>query len=69
MSIYTELLFLHGHVVQPELARSLAGVPEPSAQAREEPGRRPRQHGEVPAVCRHGAIDAVCGATALSPFR
>ena len=68
MSIYTELLFLHGHVVQPELARSLAGAPEPSGRE-QEPGRGPRQRGEAAAVCRRGAIATVCGATALSPFR
>lgn len=68
MSTYTELLFLHGHVAQPELARSLAGGPGPSGQERE-PGSRPAQPGKVPAVCRSGAVAVVCGATALSPFR
>jgi len=69
MSIYSDLLFLHGHVAQPELARSLAGGPVSSGQQREEPGRRPRPGGKAPAVARSGALAVVCGATALSPFR
>ena len=42
MSIYTELLFLHGHVAQPELARSLAGGPEPSGHTGQSAARAAR---------------------------
>jgi len=68
MNIYSELLFLHGHVAQPDLAHSLAGEPMPSSQD-PQPGRGPGQRGTAPAVCRSGAVAVVCGATALSPFR
>lgn len=35
MHIYAGLLFQHGHIADPKLARSLAGMaPEPAAKAR-----------------------------------
>ena len=30
-SLWTNLLFMHGHIADPELARRLADVPKPSA--------------------------------------
>lgn len=38
-SLWTDLLFLHGHIASPELARRLANAPTPQDKAR---GRRER---------------------------
>ena len=69
MGVYTGLLFLDGHVAQPELARSLASAS--SAPPAPSPGADRRVTGEqgVPGVYRRGAIVSVCGAATLSPFR
>jgi hypothetical protein len=119
MKLWTSLLFLHGHIAEPFLARTLAGddaaaeTPAPPARAhagsagrRAHPragvvarvlrnleylGGRPMTAGHnddieepfpqhvgtapvkrarsKPCVTRRGAIAAVCGTVALSPFR
>ena len=37
MSIATELLFLHGHIADPQLARELAAIPTPHTNLRPHP--------------------------------
>ena len=113
MKLWTSLMFLHGHIADPALARSLAGDEAPAAAARsahagrvqprtgivarvlhnvEYLGGRPMTAGHnddieepfpqsvatapakrgaqsKPCVTRRGAIAAVCGTVALSPFR
>ena len=70
MSAYTGMLFLHGHIADPGLARSLVAAADARQTA---PAREPvlpaPGHGEHPRACRQGAIASVCGAAALSPFR
>ncbi|TWH99180.1 hypothetical protein IP90_03171 [Luteimonas cucumeris] len=70
MNIYTGLLFQQGHIQNPALALSLAGVTEPgttdSAEASQVEAQRKRQEPCKP--FHRGAIHAVCS-TALSPFR
>ena len=70
MGLYTGMLFLDGHIAQPELARSLAAEAHasPSVTSREA-GRRSSGQPGHPEVCRRGALASVCGATTLSPFR
>ena len=71
MNIYTGLLFQHGHIQDPELARSLAGVERVAPPARDTkalPKRtRPVARGFIKPF-RRGAIASVCS-VALSPFR
>ena len=64
MNPYAGMLFLEGHLVDPELAKSLAG---PAPEADDEGGTE-RAGCERP-VLRAGAIVSVCGGAALSPFR
>lgn len=64
MNPYAGMLFLEGHLVDPELARSLAG-PEPEADDSAGTGQAPC---EQPGL-RPGAIVSVCGGVALSLFR
>jgi hypothetical protein len=73
-NLYAGLLFMHGHIQDPELAISLAGEDTPqvdeaasTGQPREVVARkaRPMQR----AWFRSHAVSAVCCATALSPFR
>ncbi|MBU8975815.1 MULTISPECIES: hypothetical protein [unclassified Lysobacter] len=71
MNLYSGLLFLHGHVADADLARSLAGVEEPVPRkeerdtARVECGDGPRRRSSF----HNHAVSFVCGTTALSPFR
>ena len=70
MGAYTGMLFLHGHIADPALARSLAAEsPAPQPVPAREPGHPSPRPDERALACRHGAIASVCGATALSPFR
>ena len=71
MGAYTGMLFLHGHIADPALARSLT-ADSPAARSPmppREPGHPSPGRSELSRVCRRGAIASVCGATALSPFR
>ena len=63
MNLYTELLFLHGHVAQPELARSLADAPVPSGQERE-----PRRRGRAGQSVASAALKVALGRIAASIF-
>ena len=74
MNIHAGLLFLHGHITDPELARSLAGNADDDRPGRE-PERRPApRKGATPPrdrasrPFRRGAIVSI-GSVALSPFR
>ncbi len=70
MNIYTGLLFNHGHIQNPELARSLAasGDGEPTAPRPDARRRSADDRGCPPRPFRRGAIASVCS-VALSPFR
>ncbi|PXV55302.1 hypothetical protein SAMN04487785_111146 [Dyella jiangningensis] len=41
-SLFTNLLFLHGHITDPELARRLANTPEPTSRPTGKRERTPR---------------------------
>lgn len=72
MNIFTGLLFHHGHIADPKLATSLAGIADESQDRRkgQRVSRRPAQVGksEKTACYRHGAIFDACSVS-LSPFR
>src|SRR3546814_16451789 len=63
MNPYTGMLFLDGHIVDPELARVLV-EPAPPAEA----GSTDKDRCEAGSV-HHGALASICGGVALSPFR
>lgn len=72
MNIYTGLLFQHGYIQDPELARSLAGVepvaPVPASDTSASPKRiKPLEPRPIKPF-RRGSIASVCS-VALSPFR
>lgn len=69
MNIYSGLLFLEGHVANPELMRSLAGAAVGQAVSPSAGTPAPAAAPASPMACRHGAIATVCGALSLSPFR
>lgn len=63
-SIWNDLLFLHGHIADANLARRLSASPDPEAQPRE-----PAKHKEK--TPRTGRMDvtriAACGNGACTP--
>lgn len=65
MSPYAGMLFLDGHIVEPELAQSLAGPTTPPEEERD-PADGDRCESRV---FHRGAIASICGGAALSPFR
>lgn len=73
MKLWSSLLFLHGHIADPALARSLAGedasvAPRPADEIMK-PAVPQIHTPERPCVpLRRGAIAAACS-VALSPFR
>lgn len=74
MKLWSSLLFLHGHIADPALARSLAGVDDPQAGPRPDDIDTPSPrlaNRAPPRPCvpfKRGAITAACS-VALSPFR
>ncbi|WP_242111758.1 hypothetical protein [Luteimonas aquatica] len=71
MNLFTGLLFQQGHILNTDLALSLANQ-EADAEARpasaDAGAGTPRR--ESPCLAfKRGAIAAICSATALSPFR
>ena len=69
MNIYSGLLFLEGHVANPDLMRSLAGEAVGQAMPATAMPPAPAAAHDQPMACRRGAIATVCGALSLSPFR
>jgi len=71
MNLFTGLLFNQGHIHDPELAMSLAGVEvdatREQARKRERDARLERRRRR--ASFHNHAVSSVCGTTALSPFR
>ncbi|MDQ2701667.1 MAG: hypothetical protein M3Y70_02390 [Pseudomonadota bacterium] len=64
MNPYAGMLFLEGHIVEPELARSLAGP-----VAADEEQNAPDPHRCEAGSFHQGAIASICGSASLSPFR
>lgn len=68
MSIYTDLLFLGGHVADPKLARSLDDDAQRRQPVAPPVGRPPARDGCVTGPVRRGGIVSICS-VALSSFR
>ena len=69
MSIYTDLLFLGGHIADPKLARSLDDDAQRRQPAPPPAGKSPEARGGcATGAVRRGGIVAICS-VALSPFR
>jgi len=71
MNIFTGLLFHHGHIADPQLAKTLAAIgDEDHDRTDERVASRPARavKPEKTACYRHGAIFDACSVS-LSPFR